>query len=150
MLLFGQDKLVAEWVSLKLFGTSNGFDQNAKAVGIVKNNKLIAGVVYNNYVEKILVEMSIASVDKSWCTRYNLKMLFGIPFTQYNLGRVQAICSVNDEGVQDFLQRLGFIHEGTHRQAYQDGGDAMSFAMLKHECKWIDHGKKIPVPSTST
>lgn len=148
MLLFGQDRLVAEWVSLKLFNVDNGFDHTARAVGIIKNNRVIAGIVYNNYVENILCEMSIASVDKSWCTRYNLKTLFGIPFTQYNLRRVQSMCSAKDEGVQDFLKRLGFIHEGTHRQAYQNGDDAMSFAMLKHDCKWINHGEKITVTAS--
>lgn len=138
MLLYGQDKLVAEWVSLKLFNVSNGFNSASRAVGIIKNDRIIAGVVYNNYVENILCEMSIASVDKSWCTRYNLKALFGIPFTQYNLRRVQSMCSVDDKGVQVFLERLGFQREGYHPEAYHDGSDVISYGMLKAQCKWID------------
>jgi len=36
-----------------------------------------------------------------------------------------------------FNKRLGFQLEGIHRQAWPMGGDALSFGMLKPECKWI-------------
>jgi len=135
MLVYGRDDEVAEWVGNQLMRDAEAF-KPCKAIGIEKDGKLIAGVVYNNYVGH-LIEMTIASVDKSFATRHNLKALFAYPFTQINLGRVQALCSANNEGVQMFLKRLGFIHEGTHPAAYHDGGTAMSFGMLKHQCRWL-------------
>lgn len=136
MLVYGQDDVVAEWVAVRMGMDAQTF-KPCKAIGVEINGDLIAGVVYNKYEPDLLIEMSIASVDKRWATRHNLKALFAYPFTQLNLGRVQALCSTKDEGVQMFLKRLGFTHEGTHRCAYHDGGDAMSFSMLKHECRWL-------------
>jgi RimJ/RimL family protein N-acetyltransferase len=136
MLVFGQDDRVAEWVGEKLMRDSEAF-KPCVAVGIERDGELIAGVVYNKYEPNLLIEMTIASIDKTWCSRHNLKALFSIPFTQYNLRRVQALCSATDKGVQMFLKRLGFIHEGVHPFAYHDGGTAFSFGMIKHNCKWI-------------
>lgn len=141
MIIFGQDALVAEWVSLQLFGQHNSFHP-CVALGVAKDNKIIAGVVYNNYQtdkngNPLLIEMTIASVDKRWATRHNLKVLFSYPFAQLKLERVQALCSANNEGVQMFLEKLGFTKEGLHRKAYADGGDCISYGMLKNECRWL-------------
>jgi RimJ/RimL family protein N-acetyltransferase len=135
MLVYGQDERVAEWVGKQLMKDAEAF-KPCVAVGIERDDELIAGVVYNNYVGH-LIEMTIASLDKRWCDRHNLKALFAYPFTQLGLRRVQALCSDKDEGVKMFLKRLGFTHEGTHPCAYHDGGTALSFGMLKNNCKWL-------------
>jgi RimJ/RimL family protein N-acetyltransferase len=135
MLVYGQDERIAEWVGNQLMKDAEAF-KPCKAIGIERDGKLIAGVVYNNYVGH-LIEMTIASLDKRWATRHNLKALLGYPFAQLRLKRVQALCSAKDEGVQMFLKRLGFTHEGTHPCAYHDGGTALSFGMLKNNCKWL-------------
>lgn len=135
MLVYGQDERVAKWVGENLMRDPQAFIP-CKAIGIEREGELIAGVVYNNYVGH-LIEMTIASLDKRWATRHNLRALFGYPFTQLGLRRVQALCSANDEGVKMFLKRLGFIHEGVHPCAYHDGNTAYSFGMLKHQCRYI-------------
>ena len=140
-LLYGMDQEVADWVSKEIFGVSGQFNM-CRSVGIIKGGKIIAGIVYNNYHERpdgtpLTIEMSIASIDKSWCTRHNLKALFAIPFTQLRLGRVQTLCSANEGDIVNFNKRLGFKQEGVHREAWATGGDALSFSMLSHECKWI-------------
>lgn len=136
MLVYGGDERVAKWVGEQLMRDAESFSP-CKAIGIERDGKLIAGVVYNKYEPNLLIEMSIASLDKRWCTRHNLIALFRYPFIQLNLKRVQALCSANDKGVQMFLKRLGFIHEGVHPCAYHDGGTAYSFGMLKHQCRYI-------------
>jgi RimJ/RimL family protein N-acetyltransferase len=140
MLLYGCDIEVLEWVSLQLFEEKNGFSKEDKAIGVVLDNKLIAGVVYNRYVPNITIEMSIASIDKRWCNRHNLRAFFNYPFIQLGLERVQTLCSATDEGVIMFNKKLGFTQEGLHRKAWPMGGDAISWGMLKPECKWINHG----------
>ncbi len=136
MLVYGGDERVARWVGEKLMKDPKAFIP-CMAIGIEREGKLIAGVVYNKYEPELLIEMSIASVDKSWCTRHNLNALFTYPFAQLRLKRVQALCSAKDEGVQMFLKRLGFTHEGTHPCAFDDGGTALSFGMLKQHCRWL-------------
>lgn len=136
MLIYGRDDEVAEWVGVRLMKDAEAF-KPCKAIGVERDGKLVAGVVYNKYEPGLLIEMSVVSIDKAWATRHNLKALFAYPFTQLNLGRVQALCSAKDEGVQMFLKRLGFTHEGTHPCAYHGGGTALSFGMLKNQCKWL-------------
>jgi len=140
MLLYGADKDVCEWVSQQLFKDPYAFDEKAKAIGIIKDGKLIAGVVYTNYVPNVTIEMSIATIDKRWCNRHNLEAFFKYPFIQLGLERVQTLCSAIDEGVIMFNQKLGFTQEGYHRKAFPLGGDAISWGMLKSECRWINHG----------
>lgn len=80
--------------------------------------------------------MSIATIDKSWATRQNIRAFFEYPFIKLDLKRVQTLCSAEGDTVR-FNQKLGFTQEGHHRCAWHDGSDAVSFGMLKSECKWI-------------
>jgi RimJ/RimL family protein N-acetyltransferase len=134
--VFGKDKEIAEWVGIQLAKDAEAF-YPCTAIGIEKEGKLIAGVVYNNYQPELLIEMSIASLDKRWATRHTLRALFVYPFIQLNLKRVQALCSAKNEGVIMFLKKLGFTHEGTHPCGYHGGVTALSFGMLKSDCRWI-------------
>lgn len=135
MLVYGYDAQVAEWVSIKLGGV---YFENCKAIGIVADNELIAGVVYNNYHEQPkMIEASIASINPKWATREHLKGLFAYPFEQLEVVRLQASCSRKNKRIKRFLARLGFVFEGYARAAHHTGGDAAVFSMLKHECKWI-------------
>lgn len=137
MLLYGANKEVREWVSQELFGNSNSYNDGDKAIGVVHDNKLIAGVVYNNYIPEISIEMSIASVDKRWGKRYNIKAFFKYPFIDLRVKRVTTLCSATEGVTMNFNKRLGFVQEGLHRQACYDGSDAVSFGMLKDECRWL-------------
>lgn len=139
MLLYGADDDVCEWAGVQLFGDKTIFHPPAIGIGVISGEKLIAGIVYNNYRPGIVgsIEMSIASIDKKWCSRHNLKQLFSYPFAQLKLGRVETHCRAQDEGVMMFLERLGFAKEGVHRMAYHDGSNAISYAMLKSECRWL-------------
>jgi len=141
VIIYGADDFISDWVSEGLIN-KKGMFTNVKALGVVEKGKLCAGVVYNNYqLDKddnpLYIEMTIFSVDKIWCNRHNLHRLFSFPFSQLRLRSVRATCSAHNEGVKMFLTRLGFQQEGLHRKAYFDGGDAISFSMLREECVWI-------------
>lgn len=134
---------ILEWASVGLYGYSDGFDlEKDKAIGIEKESQLICAVCYSNYQtttnrQPLSIEMSIYSVDKRWATRQNLRDFFTYPFIQLGVKRVLTICSAHDQGVIMFNKRIGFMPEGYHRDAFPDGGDAVSFGMLKKECKWL-------------
>lgn len=137
MLLYGAKKDILPWASKQLFGTENDFNEADEAIGITKDGNLIGVVVYTDYRPNLSIEMSIATVDKNWASRYNLRAFFEFPFTQLRLRRVQTLCSANNEGVIMFNKKLGFKPEGYHRCAWHDGGDAISWSMLKEECRWL-------------
>lgn len=136
-LIYGQDELISKWVSLQLFNDYDSFDEKTRAIGVILNNKIIAGVTYTNYIPELSIEMSVAGVDKRWCNRHNLKAFFAYPFIDLRVKRVSTLCSAQKEGVIMFNKRLGFTQEGYHRAAWSLGGDAISWGMLESECKWI-------------
>lgn len=84
-----------------------------------------------------MLEMTVASIDKQWATRHNLKALFSFPFIQLRLKRVNTQCDSQNEGLIMFNKRLGFKEEGRHKNAFPTGSDAISFGMLKEDCKWL-------------
>ena len=134
MIVYGDG--LCKWASLQLFGHPEGFDEKAVAIGVERNGKVIASVVYTDYHDH-MIEMHIASVDKRWATRHNLKVFFSYPFHQLKLDRVQAILAASNEGAISMAKRLGFTQEGYHPKAFIGGVDAVSFGMLKQDCKWL-------------
>lgn len=142
-LLRTEKQLVAEWVGHMLGGMEF---HGAYAIGVMDGDKIIAGVVYTNYYtdtkkRPLGIEMSIASVDKAWATRHNLKEFFAYPFTYLDVKRVTATCARKDIATRQFLTRLGFKLEGIGRKAWPKGGDCAAYSMLKHECKWGLNGQ---------
>lgn len=141
MLLYGADDDVANWIAYQLFKADKTVFGTCNAIGITRDQKLIAGVVYNNYHESpsgvpLSIEMSIASIDKRWATRHNIRALYSYPFTDLRVRRVNTFCSAKDEGVIMFNQKLGFTREGYHPQLFEEG-DAISWGMLREDCKWL-------------
>lgn len=136
--IYGATDDIRKWVSLHIFGCDDGFDEKTESIAAVKDGKIIAAVTYHSFQPNHSVEMSIASVDKRWATRHNLRAFFKYPFIDLRVKRVQTLCSAKEDGVILFNQRLGFKPEGYHRCAWHDGGDAISFGMLKDECRWIN------------
>lgn len=145
MLIYGQDTLVAAWVcqQLKLKPFPAGL---YRAIGIVHEGKDIGGVIWHNYHEDnwgkpLLIEVTIATIDKRWATRHNLRELFAFPFTQLGVKRVQATCHRRAKHVRSTLKKLGFSYEGIVRQAHPHGGDAAHYSILRNECFWLKDKK---------
>jgi len=140
-LVYGQDEYIAKWVSDKIGNQDFG---PCRAIGVERDGKLIAGVVYSNYIESptgkpIMVEISMAAIDSRWATRYTLRELFAYPFIQLRVERVQVTTPVESEGVLKINKKLGFIHEGIARKAHFLGGDVHVLSMLRNECKWLEN-----------
>lgn len=140
-LIYDAHEELCEWASVIIFGVKDHF-KGSKCIGVLKDGKIICAVVYNNYYlnpdkTPLSLEMSIASVDKRWATRHNIRAFFNYPFIQLGLERVTTLCSANEGDIMNFNKRLGFKQEGVHSKAYAYGVDAISFGMLKSQCKWI-------------
>lgn len=131
-LLKGYDLEIAQWVANELGTTSFG---DCVAIGLIHEGAIIAGVVYYCY-RPPSIEMAIASKSPKWCNRKTLRYLFNYPFNQLNCKRITVTVDSDKKDVQAFDERLGFVHEGTLRQAHPSG-DAEIYGMLKSECRWI-------------
>lgn len=142
MILYNAHADLCEWVERGIYGFSRGYDGVSKAIGLVIDNELVAAVTYKGFQARedgsfYNLEMGIYSVDKRWGNRQYISAVFAYPFIQLGLERVQTVCSATDEGVIMFNKRLGFKQEGLHRKAWHTGCDAISWSMLKGECKWV-------------
>lgn len=142
MIVYGANAALSDWVSLNVLGSIGLYDGASKAIGHIKDGKLIAAVTYNNFRMRpdksiFTVEMGVYSNDRGWATRGFLRAVFDYPFNQLGLERVQTMCSADRQDVIAFNKKLGFVQEGFHRKAWPLGGDSVSFSMLREECKWI-------------
>lgn len=132
MLVYGADAAVTEYVCRGLGVRSFG---PSCAIGVARDGRLIAGVVYSNFRWPD-VEMSIFSESPKWATKYTLFHLFYHPFGVMNCRRVSATTEAGNQPVRAFLERLGFTLEGIRREALPSG-DAAHYGLLKADCQWI-------------
>lgn len=139
MIDFENQQEMESWASEKL----GGLDFSpCTCIGFKRNGEYIAVVVYNNYRTHPngtphAVEISMVSVDKSWCTRHNLSIIAAYPFIQLRVKRVQATVSKRNKHTRNFLRKSGFKYEGALRQGWVFGGDATVYSLLNTECKWL-------------
>ena len=63
------DERVAQWVGARIWGRLDAFD-NARAMGVLRGQELVAGLVFHNWEpEAGVIEVSAAAVDRRWLTR---------------------------------------------------------------------------------
>lgn len=137
-LIYGHDRVVAEFVASKIEGFDSSLDKNDYvAIGVVENGGLIAGVIYNEYRPPVDIRESFASISPTWATKYTLKHLFAYPFIHLGVRRMSSVVDVANVASVDLTERLGFKREGVIRKAMDNGNDAIMFGMLKEECPWI-------------
>lgn len=135
MILTGWDAAVARWVGDRL-GIED-FGQYT-ALGIVRGDDLIAGVVYNQFrKQERSIEASIAAVNPRWASRTTLRVIFAYPFQQLHCIRITAITSAKNQPARAFLCRLGFVQEGVMRRAFRNEEDAVIHGLLADECRWL-------------
>jgi RimJ/RimL family protein N-acetyltransferase len=133
-LVVGLNRFVSGWVGRKV-----GIDDFGPcvALGVERDQELVAGIVYNN-LREANIEATIASSTPKWCTRSVLRAIFWYPFEQLGVGRLTAITELENDHVRTFLSRLGFQQEGIMRRGFRTGADAAVYGMLREECRWLD------------
>lgn len=137
MIVYGDD--ICHWVQERMPEPSVGFDRPV-GIGIIRDNVLVGGVVYDNYRPNIKsIYGSIAIDDKICLTKKNIITLLQYPFYMCGCNRVNVIILQSNAPSQALARRLGFTQEGVLRQASSTGEDMLLFGMLKSEfeSKWL-------------
>lgn len=139
-ILYGADDLIAKLV-LSQIPEADKFEK-FRAIGVLRPNPsrpepdLIGGVVFHNFKGHD-VEMSAAMLHPRWATREVLRRLFGYPFITMGCRRMTTITCVDNEAARRADEHMGFILEGTHRGGWDGVRDAVSYGMLRDECRWL-------------
>lgn len=147
-LVYGRDEWVANFVIAHAPHAERGFRDYA-AIGVMDHGELIAGVVYNEFRGHSM-HVSMASVTPRWATRKSLMALFAYPFMQCKVARLTAYTGRSMTSVRKFMERLGFVLEGTMRKGFADD-DCVIYGMLRDECRWIEVAhERQPEPAACT
>jgi len=112
----------------------NNFEKT-EYIAFSNNDKISSICLYNNYLPKRNMEMTIVSFDKNWCTKSVLETYFKYPFSHIDINRVSATIKKHNKIARRFVEKLGFRLEGTIRELYEDD-DACIYGLLKKDNKW--------------
>ncbi len=132
-ILIGADEMVAAMVAARVPNLS--LDKYT-ALGVVRRDKLVGGVVYHNYIGHD-VQVSIAFDSPGWALPGTLRALFDYPFNQLGCRRMTAVVGRKNKRSRKICEGLGFKLEGVHLKGLDGHQDAMSYGMLKENCRWI-------------
>ncbi|MBL0848965.1 MAG: hypothetical protein EU981_02580 [Candidatus Liberibacter ctenarytainae] len=100
---------IADFVAKRIKNCENGWDKFV-SLGFLKDESLIAGVIYHNYCPTAqVIELSGASDDKRWLTSKSIKQIYHYPWNEL---KCQAVVNrVPDEDLPQhrMLASLGAI-----------------------------------------
>lgn len=84
------------------------------------------------------ISMEGAIVAEAPLSRRFIKMCFSYVFDQMDCRRFFVRVQDTNPKALELDKRLGFVPEGTLREAGLDGSDVHILGMLKHECRWLN------------
>lgn len=132
-----QGEIVGRWVCEKAGGS---WTHICQAIGLEKNNKLVAGIMYDAYTGASIM-MSSRIDNPELVTREWLYAIVDYPFNKLNVKRVSAITNVNNHKAIKANEHWGFKREHVLRDYFPDG-DAILYCMFKDECRWLKLGNR--------
>lgn len=108
--VYGHDEIVAQFVAQLIPRCRERGFGAAKAIGVIEDGKLIAGMVYNNYnPDSQVIEMSGAALPgKQWLTRETLKRIYQYPFLQCGCQMVVMVVAAEDKRLLRILASLNY------------------------------------------
>jgi len=126
---------IRDWVSGQIGIGKIGGDYFS-SIGIIKEGELVGGAIYHDF-HGHMIDISLATTDKRWCTRKVLRALFAYPFEKLGVIRLGVTCSKKNKNIRNLMKKLGFKQEGCARKAFDGKNDAMVYSMLNTECRWL-------------
>jgi len=136
------DNIITKWIC-SMLGENTNWIQNYQTFGIIRNSKIIAGLIFHNLNYGQDVWWTIYSNDKHWCTRKIIKRFMYEAFEVLQCRRINLLVNTDNQQCLKFVTRLGFKIEGCLRQYREDGKDCYILGLLKSENKFTYKGEKI-------
>jgi RimJ/RimL family protein N-acetyltransferase len=132
------DGRVAQWVSDGIKKDDNEWlKERLCSFAFVDDNKLLGGLVFHNFEPQHSLWWTVYSVDKRWCNRRMLRVMFGLAFEHFKCRRINVLVDEDNEASLRLVQKLGFKIDGHLRRFRSADKDSYLLGMLKNECSWI-------------
>ena len=135
-IVLDNNNTITHWIC-KGLGENVDWLQNYKTYGIIRNSKIIAGLIFHNLNYKQDVWWTIYSEDSHWCTKKIIKYFMYEAFEVLKCRRINLLVNTNNHKCIKFVTRLGFKIEGSLRQYREDGSDCYILGLLKSENKYV-------------
>ncbi len=148
-LVFGADAVIAEFVRQRI-PNSHGFGE-CTAIGIIRHEKLVAGVVFFDYSPQYKsIQFAGASDSAMWASKSVLRSLFSYPFVQLGCVRMTSMVAKKNKRSRKFTEGIGLKLEGVARKGFLTD-DACIYGILRHECRWLEenNGQKFATRSAA-
>jgi RimJ/RimL family protein N-acetyltransferase len=150
-LIYGRDHDVIKWVFERIpyVNDEEIFYHSYVGIGLEDNGRLIAGCLYSDH-KPHNIDMHFASDSPKAATKRNFRAWFGYPFIQLGVQRVTAIIAKPNKSSRAFVEKAGFLLEGTARKGFDGIRDACIYGMLFSDCRYLkthtdrrqEHGRK--------
>jgi RimJ/RimL family protein N-acetyltransferase len=135
-IILGYEDLVAPWVLARAGG--DYYPGSCRAISLFDGDRIIAGVLYDNY-NGANIHGSMAAVEGSrWLNREFLRVVFEYPFLQLGVKRITGLVAESNHLARRLDEHLGFKLEATLQDAHPSG-NLLVYAMHKAECHWINN-----------
>lgn len=126
---------IGYWVAAQTDG--GYFQERSGAIGLIRDGKIVAGVIYENWNGKSVV-CHIAITGQ--VNRPFLKTICG--YGVYGLGAEKAIAPITSNNTKSIkvAKVLGFTEEARIKDAAPDG-DIILFTMTPEQCRFLGDAK---------
>ena len=135
-LVADKDNQIARWVCRGLNCDTNWL-KDFRTFGVIRNNQIIAGIIFHNARFGQDVWWTIYSTDKHWCTKRIVKILMKEAFENLQCRRINVLIDSDNQKCLKLVKQLNFKIEGRLRQFNDDGKDRYILGLLKSENKYI-------------
>lgn len=133
--LYGADAQVIRWIAERIEGYRGSPD--AHALGVVRGDKLVAAVTYENCNGVHLESCIAADPGTAWASRRVMRHLFGYPFLQVGVRAISVSAGMDNPASINLAVKMGFTPEALIRYAAPSGADMVVLKMLREDCRWI-------------
>jgi RimJ/RimL family protein N-acetyltransferase len=129
--LIVSNESVGHWVAEKL--GSGYFAACSNAIGLMKDNKLIAGVIYENWNRRsIMCHIAI----EGRLTRLYVGAIFNYAFNVCNVEKIIVPVESHNLKSIKLIENMGFTEEGRIKDS-QPNGDIILYTMAKGDCRFL-------------
>jgi RimJ/RimL family protein N-acetyltransferase len=129
--LIVSNESVGHWVAEKL--GSGYFAARSNAIGLMKDNKLIAGVIYENWNRRSIM---CHIVVEGRLTRLYVGAIFNYAFNVCNVEKIIVPVESHNLKSIKLIENMGFTEEGRIKDS-QPNGDIILYTMAKGDCRFL-------------
>lgn len=105
------------------------------AIGLERDGKLVAAVVYDNF-RGASICIHVAAEGDHWLTRDFLRAVFSYPFDQLGVRKLIGPVDSDNSEARRFDEHLGFIREAVIEGAAKNG-DLFLYTMTRQQCRFL-------------